>query len=117
MWLYTVDGFCSVVENWNDPEQLMIRAQVREDLEQLAARVQRPELVEEIRDDIGTDYAFRIFVDREIWTDYLMAAGRALNYDNFKNAALAGQHATARSSAYHDVWRVMRHWQDKQNQT
>jgi len=114
MWLYTVDGFYSTVENWNDASQVMIRARVREDLVKLAARLQRPELVDAIRDDVGTDYAFRIFVDKAIWLDYLMAVGRALNYDNFKATALAGQHGSGRSTAYHRVWGVMKEWQESE---
>lgn len=115
MWLYTVDGFYSVVENWHDPDQVMIRARVREDLVKLADRVGLPELVDAIRDDIGTDYAYRFFVARDVWIEYLLAAGQALNYGNFKNAALAGQHGGGRSAAYHDVWAVMKRWQDQEH--
>lgn len=115
MWLYTVDGFYSVVENWHDTGQVMIRARVRDDLSRLANRIQRPELGDQIRDDIGTDYAYRVFVDKQVWLDYLLAAGRALNYSNFKATALAGQHNSPCSSAYHDVLSVMKRWQDKEN--
>ena len=33
MWLVTTRGFYSVVENHHDPDELLVRARVREDLE------------------------------------------------------------------------------------
>jgi hypothetical protein len=101
--------------NWNDPAQVVIRTRVSDGLERLLERVQKLELAEVIRDDIGTDYAYRIFGEKKLWIDYLLEAGKKLNYHNFKNVALPNQHGSGRSSAYHKVWNIMRNWQDNES--
>ena len=110
MWLFTVDGFYSAVEDQENPERIMVRARVREDLERMIGRLpvifgQDPP---EILAWTGSDYAFRIFVDRSIWACYVALAAYELDYTNFKAAAAIG---SARSRAYHAVWSRLSSWQ------
>ena len=57
----------------------------------------------------GTDYAFRIFVDKTTWGQVLAELNAEMDYDNFK-AKVEGHLGSARagySDAIHRVWAVM----------
>ncbi len=110
MWIFTVDGFYSAVQDKNDPTRIMVRARKKGDLETLLKRLKSEEL--EILDWVGSDYAYRVFMPRELWLDYLEEMGRELDYPNFKARAIpAGDYN--RSVTYHRVWGIMRDWQEK----
>jgi hypothetical protein len=111
MWIFTVDGFYSAVQDRNDPTRIIVRARQRADLEALLKRLEREEI--EILAWSGSDYAYRVFIPREMWISYLETVGKELDYPNFKARALsAGDYE--RSNAYHRVWGVLREWQDKE---
>jgi hypothetical protein len=110
VWIYTVDGFYSAVQDRDDPSRIMVRARQRVDLETLLKRLDQGDL--EILAWTGSDYAYRVFMPREMWLQYLENMGQELDYTNFKARALpAGDYS--RSDAYHRVWGVMRDWQEK----
>ena len=110
MWIFTVDGYFSAVQDKDDPTRIMVRARQKADLEVLLQRIEREEL--EILAWSGTDYAYRVFMPREGWVSYLEEVGRELDYTNFKARALQdGDYG--RSRAYHEIWGVLRDWQDK----
>ena len=58
MWLITTQGFYSVVAHRRDPDKLIVRGRVREDLE--ALREQIPEL--RVFSDPDADYRWRAVV-------------------------------------------------------
>lgn len=118
MWLFTKYGFFSAVcaregdgrhGRKVDPNRLMIRARVRSHLD--ALRQQFPSLLGncEVQASLGTDYAFRIFVDKPVWAQVTAKLAEELDYDNFK--AEVGRHQGAAGSRYehalHTVWEVM----------
>ncbi len=124
MWLFTKHGFYSAVCARKgdgshgqpvDPDRIMVRARVCSHLESL--KKQFAELLNEceIMEFPNTDYAFRIFVDKSIWTQVLAALGEETDYDNFKSAV--AQHQGSDGAAYehslHDVWSVMYGLQNK----
>ena len=57
----------------------------------------------------GTDYAFRIFVDKHAWSRVLSELALETDYDNFK--AEVGHHPGTAGVPYeqalHEVWEVM----------
>jgi hypothetical protein len=63
----------------------MVRARVRGHLEALKKRF--PELLGQckIREFAGTDYAFRIFLDKPVWSQVLAGLAEETDYDNFKS--------------------------------
>src|SRR5436190_2792927 len=63
MWLFTTQGFYSVVAHRRDPDRLLVRARAREDLD--ALRDQIPEL--RIFSDPHADYRWRAVVTRAEW--------------------------------------------------
>ena len=102
MWLVTTRGFYSVVENHDDPEGLLVRARVREDLESLADLI--PGLgVEETPE---RDYRFRAAVTRDAWATAAAELAREIDYPNFKNA-VAERQGSSRAHVYSGVWGIL----------
>lgn len=118
MWVFTKYGFFSAVcaRQGNgkygrpvDPNRIMIRARLRSHLEALLKRF--PDLLGEsaIQAFAGTDYAFRVFVAKPVWSKVLAALAEETDYDNFKSevARNLGKDGMAYEKSLHDVWDVM----------
>lgn len=106
MWVMHPDGgFYSAVEDKADPNQLVIRARVRADLQRL-----KPYLPHDFKLKIaaneGTDYPYRIRMTRQQWADVLAIFARKIDYTNFKDAVYARQGAE-RAHAYSRIWGVL----------
>ncbi len=59
MWTFNKDGFFSAVEHRDNPDQLMVRARCREDIQRLAGK-----LAAEVVHTPEADYAYRIIVSK-----------------------------------------------------
>ena len=117
MWIFTRYGFFSAVSARQgdgshgqpvDPDQIMVRARVRKHLEALISAF--PLLAgSAMKTFTGTDYAYRIFVPKSVWSQVLAALGNDIDYDNFKSevASLQGRGGGAYEHALHAVWSVM----------
>jgi len=118
MWIFTKYGFFSAVsarqENEKygqvlDPNRIMVRARVRGHLEALKERF--PDMLGQcdIHAFIGTDYAFRIFVDKLVWSQVLSDLAKETDYDNFKSevARYQGPDGADYEHSLHEVWSVM----------
>jgi len=118
MWIFTKHGFFSAVcaRKGNgkhgqpvDPDRIMLRARVRSHLEALMKRF--PDLLGEceIQEFTGTDYAFRVFVQKLAWMQVAAALAEETDYDNFKSevARHQGRAGAAYEHSLHDVWSVM----------
>ncbi len=124
MWIFTRYGFYSAVcarqgdgrrEQPVNPNRIMVRCRVRQHLEALIARF--PDWLAgcEIKEFLGTDYAFRIFVDKPLWSQVLVGLNEEMDYDNFKGevAGFQGRDRSGYVHALHDVWAVMHHLQKR----
>ena len=124
MWIFTRHGFFSAVcarqgdgayHQPVDPDRIMVRARVRAHLEALRERF--AELLGncEILEDAGTDYAFRIFVGKVVWSEVLAGLGEELDYDNFKSevARHQGRAGAKYEGSLHKVWDVMHRLQER----
>ena len=124
MWLFTKHGFFSVVCARQgdgkrgrpiDTTRLMVRARVRGHLEALKERWPDQLGPCDVRTFVGTDYAFRIFVDKHAWSRVLSELALETDYDNFKSAV--GRHQGPAGAPYeralHDVWDVMHRLQPR----
>jgi hypothetical protein len=118
MWIFTRHGFFSAVCARHgdgrrgraiDPDRIVVRARDRGHLEALKERF--PELLGEcdIQTFAGTDYAFRIFVDKGVWSRVLAGLAEETDYDNFKSEVdrHQGCAGAAYGSSLHRVWSVM----------
>lgn len=118
MWVFTKHGFFSAVCARQgsgkhgqpvDLNRIMVRARVRAHLEALKKRF--PDLLGqcEIQEFAGTDYAFRIFVAKCLWSQALAGLAEETDYDNFKSevARQQGKAGAAYERSLHDVWSAM----------
>ena len=92
-----------------DPDRIMVRARVRAHFEALRERSAESLGNCEILEDAGTDYAFRIFVGKAVWSEVLAGLGEELDYDNFKSevARHQGTAGAEYEGSLHKVWDVM----------
>lgn len=118
MWIFTKYGFFSAVcarqgeGQYNqpvDPDRIMVRGRLRNHLEALKKRF--PDLLGEceIQESAGTDYAFRLFVQKSAWMQIVSGLAEETNYDNFKSevARHQGRSGATYEHSLHDVWSVM----------
>jgi hypothetical protein len=123
MWIFTKHGFYSAVCARQgdgrhgqpvDPDRIMVRARVRGHLEALKKRFPHLISTSDIQDSVGTDYAYRLFLQKSAWKQVLAGLAEDTNYDNFK--AEVAQHRGPASAAYqhspHEVWSVMHKLQE-----
>jgi hypothetical protein len=116
MWLFTKYGFFSVVNSRRgfgefnqpvDPDRLMIRSRSRKHLEHLQERF--PTLKDrQIETFPGSDYPFRIFVEKSVWAEVMQELAEELDYDNFKGAVAKEPNSSDYEECLHDVWAIMR---------
>jgi hypothetical protein len=111
MWVMTRIGFFSVVEDRNDPNGVLVRGRVCEDLRLMSALIgslgeskECPDVVQ--MDD--ADYQFRIFITKQEWSDALAALAKTIDYDNFNHTV----DEPLRHQAYMDVWSNLRLLED-----
>jgi hypothetical protein len=118
MWIFTKLGFFSVVCARQgdgkrgqpiDATRLMVRARLRNHLEALRERWPVDLGRCDIQTFTGTDYAYRMFVDKQAWARVLSELSLETDYDNFKSAVASQQGVSGRAyeRALHDVWSVM----------
>lgn len=110
MWLFTRDGYFSVVKDeFCGPDEVMVRARCRQDLESLLSRLG---LDLEILTIKQADYRWRVKMPHEVFTEYVRMMAATLDYADFKSAAPAHDDFS-RLRAYHKCWDALRQWQDK----
>lgn len=102
MWIFMNDSMLSIVEDFGDPEQFVVRARIKGDIENVF-----PDAV--VEDKIGTDYKFRTFLPRQVVVDAITKRLNNIDYFNFKSSVDIYDYE--RSNAYHDVWASMLRYQ------
>jgi hypothetical protein len=92
----------------------MVRARLRSHLKALKERF--PDLLGdcEIQEFAGTDYAFRLFVQKSAWVRVVAGLAEETEYDNFKSevARHQGKPGAAYEHSLHAVWSVMHKLQE-----
>lgn len=118
MWIFTKYGFYSAVcarqgdggsRQPIDVDRIMVRARVRSHLAALIDRF--PDLLGDcqIVESAGTDYAFRLFVEKSAWVRVLTDMAEDTDYGNFKSEVERHQGSAGEDyeDALHRVWSVM----------
>ena len=105
MWIFSKDGFLSVVEKAEDKDRgtLTVRSRCKKDLEGLVKFAG----LDGIKSNAGSDYQFRVVVPREAFADYMAAAARGIDYHNFKDAILRqdSERSHLLTKIWHEVFR------------
>lgn len=115
MWIFTTKGFFSVVQQENDPDQVLIRARVRKDIQSLkrlfdALGLKTGRIIVNPR----FDYKYRFTAGRKDWIVVMTRLMLDLDYRNFKDAVFkrdSREGRYGRHEAYSRVWEVMRNLQ------
>ena len=118
MWFFTKHGFfsaaCARQGNGKhgqlvDPDRIMVRARLPSHLKALKERFDDLLGDCEIQISAGTDYAFRLFVQKSVWVQVLAGLAEETDYDNFKSevARHQGEAGVAYEHSLHEVWSVM----------
>jgi hypothetical protein len=118
MWLFTKHGFYSAVCARQgdgshgqpvDSDLIMVRTRVCSHLDTLKEQFSDLLAGCEIKDFPGTDYAFRIFMDKPVWSQVLVGLNEEMDYNNFKSkvARHQGSEGAAYEHSLHEVWSVM----------
>lgn len=118
MWIFTKLGFFSAVcarrgdgshTQPIDLDKIMVRTRVRDHLEALKDHF--PHLLGEceIQESASTDYAYRLFVQKSVWSQVLASLAEETDYDNFKSAVARHQNNfdNEYEKSLHNVWSVM----------
>ena len=118
MWIFTKDGFFSAVCARQgdgrhgqpvDLDRIMVRARTREHLAALKRRFPDQLGKSEIQHSTTADYAFRLFVEKQVWREVVAGLADETDYDNFKSAVARhqGRGGAAYGDTLHDVWSIM----------
>lgn len=102
MWIFSKQGFISVVQDRDDADVLHVRARVRDDLESIFPTAHVVEMP-------GADYLYRARVNRDEVANRLRDEVLGLSYDShFKDVALetAPRHP-GRHGAMYATWSAM----------
>jgi len=110
MWIFTKDGFFSAVHKSEQPNHMLtVRARSRVDLVKVNKKLGKKRI--KIISNKGTDYEFRIEIDRSTWANYLYDEAMGLDYGNFKDEIHLIDER--RANIYSRVWADMLNIADK----
>ena len=102
MWIMLNNSFLSIVENRNDPSELLVRSRVKGDIEKIIFDA-------DVFEDSSADYKYRSFIKKEKVASLISNELIKINYDNFKNSVPKDDFE--RYKAYNNVWSAMRAFQ------
>lgn len=104
MWIFTSQGFLSMVADYEQPGHLLVRARNRKHLTALFPGIK-------VTTTPARDYRFRISVPQAEAVRLVAAQVEGISYHNFKNSIPdSGYH-----DACSDVWGVMYDYQRRQS--
>ena len=107
MWILTQHGIASIVQDWDDPDKVWVRARNKKDIE--AIRDMNVALVDaKVEHHPERDYEWRFQCSRHDFLIILVAVGQELDYDNFKNRATKTTPHNTRAlySAYNGIMKA-----------
>jgi hypothetical protein len=83
MWIFTLDGFYSVVEDWSNKNFVYARSRNAGDIDRLIRRLNSGA---KRKNTPERDYPFRVRLRKKAWRRYVNRAVTDLRYTNFKSA-------------------------------
>ena len=104
MWIFSLFGFFSVVQERDKPDTMVVRARIQGDLDALREKY-IPELTETVQ-LAHRDYPYRAYCTREVLAKGMVGIVTDLTYGNFKSEVARVQ-GWDRETLYSRVWSVM----------
>ena len=98
MWVMLNNSFLSIVENRNNKNELLVRARIKGDIENIFNDVKTFE-------DEKADYKYRAYIQRDLVEKVIASQVVSINYANFKGSISPDDEI--RHSAYMRVWSEM----------
>ena len=98
MWVLLNNAFFSIVKNRNKKNELLVRARIKGDIEQVFPEANTFE-------DKNADYRYRAFIETSIVVDKISNEIFKIDYDNFKNSI--SKDDFSRTIAYGNVWKEL----------
>jgi hypothetical protein len=106
MWHIDRNGAFSIVKKHCEPDELLVRGRVHDDLKRLAGKLDLPESA--IIETPTADYRYRMTVKASAFAEYLAEAAFAIDYRNFKTSLpFDTQMDKKRALAYSAVWSAL----------
>ena len=98
MWLFTTDGYYSIVQDdYCQSDEVVIRVRIEEDLKKLLDEMQLDTQIINIQ---HADYKYRVIVKKEKLKEFMHNYIDKLDYPNFKNAVKDAR----RKEYYGEIW-------------
>lgn len=111
MWIFGTDWFVSVVAHRTQPDMVLVRARLHDDLKRFLRLGYSKKKMPKIWADKNADYRFRALVPQAAVADMAQKAVQEIDYDNFKNEASKrskiNNEGPERGWALHSVWDAM----------
>jgi len=104
MWLFTQYGFYSVVQHEENPEAFLMRARVKNDLENLLKLTQ---IETPISHTPRAQYAFRVLLSQAEWNRIAQVLTRAVDYPSFTNRISELPDQSTKNAAYGSIWNAL----------
>ena len=99
MWIFSTKGFLSCVEDYEDPDVIIVRARNKDHLRHHFEESR-------ILSTPDADYGFRVRASRDEFVDLVRALAEAVDYPNYKYEAskFLGRKFVSR---LHSIWQQM----------
>jgi hypothetical protein len=105
MWIYTIDGFFSVVMHNEHPNQVMVKARNRAHLERVIDWINfQHRLNIKIIESQDWDFVVRAGVPKSVWADYLKRVTNDLDYTGNVKGNIMENTDPELGHAMFDVW-------------
>ena len=106
MWVFTKDGFYSIVSKDCQPNEVQIKTRSELDLHNLCNKLNiSPPIIKEEFDG----YPYRTIINKNLWISYLTDYVNDIDYDNVRNHII-DREDNQRKDAYKKVWKTMYNW-------
>jgi hypothetical protein len=100
MWIASTNGFISIVQHYDQPDTLVVRARVVQDLQSIFDNKRILETKE-------ADYRYRVLVKKQEMAGIIVKMIKDIDYPNFKNQIAIHPGQKDKLHAYHEIWEVM----------
>lgn len=105
MWICLTDAFFSIVEHYDNDENLVVRSRFKGDIEKVFGLDKA-----EVQYTPQNDYCYRAVLTKDAVAEVMAIEVKGIDYPNFKNQAhklSETESDNRRVTAYHKVWQVM----------